>query len=78
MWFQGMYFLNALEVVFSHFGAGLSGKKSNAKYLENPLTKNIKEELTEEEIQTQREQFIASLEIMKSNFDSHKKGEKGS
>lgn len=51
MYYQGLYNLTAFEVVISHFSAGLSGKKSNAKYLEKPIMSNDVEvdNLTQEE-----------------------------
>ena len=52
MWLQGRYNLDALTVALSHFGAGLSGKKSEAKYPDKPYSKaNAEYEgLTQEEI----------------------------
>lgn len=52
LWLQGFYNLQALQVAFAHFGAGLAGKKSDAKYLDKPITqnKNPYEGLTQEEI----------------------------
>ena len=52
LWLQGFYNYQALQVAFAHFGAGLSGKKSDAKYMDKPLTQhtNPYEGLTQEEI----------------------------
>ena len=40
----GFYNMIAFEVVMSQFGAGISGKRSNAKYPDNPIS--AKEEKT--------------------------------
>lgn len=52
LWLQGKYNFEALMVAFSHFGAGLNGKTSEAKYLDKPYSKfgEEYEGLTEEEI----------------------------
>lgn len=36
-WLQGRYNLEAFMVAFSHFSCGLSGKRSDAKFMEQPL-----------------------------------------
>lgn len=73
LWQNNLYAKVAFEVVMSHFGAGLAGKKSKAQYIEKPFLQQAKEnneqELTEEELRKQRELFVAKLLIMKSNFD---------
>ena len=52
LWLQGFYNYQALQVAFAHFGAGLFGKKSDAKYMDKPITqhKDPYEGLTQEEI----------------------------
>lgn len=52
MYCQGIYNMNAFEVVISRFAAGLSGKKSNAKYFEHPIMSEAfkDENITQEEI----------------------------
>lgn len=52
LWLQGFYNYQALQVAFAHFGADLSGKKSDVKYLDKPITqyKDPYEGLTQEEI----------------------------
>ena len=49
---QGFYNLNAFQVALSHFGAGLTGKKSDAKYLEAPIMVKAIEEagMTQDEL----------------------------
>lgn len=80
MWlYCGVYVKSAFETVIAHFGAGLSGKKSNAKYIEMPITKQAEEnnrELTEEEKRVQTEKLFARLQIMEANFNlTHRKEE---
>ena len=41
MWIMGRYMLEALGVSLAHFGAGLAGKKSDAKYLEKPFLQDV-------------------------------------
>lgn len=51
MYYQAYYNMRAFEVVIAHFAAGLSGKKSDAKFLERPILWAVYEEenLTQEE-----------------------------
>lgn len=79
--FWGNYGFSALQTVMAHFGSGLSGKKSNAKYIDKPVMQKAAEEqfaaeLTEEEKKKQTEQLFMRLRIMEANFNSKKKGEK--
>lgn len=78
---QGIYTMKALEVVLSHFAAGLAKKRSKEKYFEEPLLSKLKnsglhgENLSEEELQKQRELFVAKLLTMQANFElNHKDG----
>ena len=71
MWW-GNYGLSALIVAIDRcFG----GKKSKAEYIKEPiLSKSLeKDGLTEEEIQKQRELFVAKLQVMQTNFELSKK-----
>ena len=54
-----------------------NGKKANTKYLKEPILKQTFENdgLTEEEIQKQRELFVAKLQVMQTNFELSKKGQ---
>lgn len=45
MWIAGRYTLEALNVALAHFGAGLAGKKSEAKYFKTPFLHDTKEEV---------------------------------
>lgn len=54
LYIMGLYSKLAFEVVMSHFGAGLSGKQSHAKYIEKPLSE-IAEERKYKEMQDRKE-----------------------
>lgn len=68
MWVMGMYVQNAVAVAVEHC---LAGKKAKSKYLEMPLREKAEKEnnVSEEKLQKQREQFVAQLMIMKTNFE---------
>lgn len=68
MWVMGMYVQSAVAVAVEHC---LAGKKAKSKYLEMPLREKADEEnnISEEKLQKQREQFVAQLMIMKTNFE---------
>lgn len=75
---QGVYNLKAFEVVLSNVVAGFSKRKSDAEYFKEPLlsAKEHDGKLSEEELQKQREEFVAMLERMKTNFElTHKKAD---
>lgn len=74
MWQMGIYNMNAFSVALSK---ALSGKKSKAKYLEEPLMmksqKYIDEEnATEEEKQQERDRLLMKLQIMATTFNANK------
>ena len=75
MWF-GTYGLSAVSVAVEHC---LAGKKAKSKYVDKPIAEHSllnDSEMTEEEIQKQRELFVAKLKIMQSNYElSHPKKE---
>lgn len=71
MWW-GNYGISALIFAIDRcFG----GKKSKAEYIKEPILSKTFEnnKLTEEEIQKQRELFVAKLQIMQTNFELSKK-----
>ena len=70
----GNYGISALMFAIDHC---LNGKKANTKYLKEPILKQTFENdgLTEEEIQKQRELFVAKLQVMQTNFELSKKGQ---
>lgn len=67
--YWGTYGLSALQTVMSHFGAGLSGKKSDVEYIKKPIHQqaNNKEELTDEEMQREIEKAILVEEMWIAN-----------
>lgn len=73
MWtFCGNYVLSA---VITAVDACLNGRKASSKYIEKPLLKDRideRKEMTEEELQKQRELFVAKLLVMKTNFELNK------
>ena len=70
---MGMYNLNAFSTALS---VALAGKKSKAKYLEKPLlehTDNVPdEELTEEQIEQERQKLLMALKVSQANFELNK------
>lgn len=65
----GNYGISALVFAVEHC---LAGKKAKTKYIKNPVLQEIEEQnkpLSEEELQRQRELFVAKLEVMKANFE---------
>ena len=71
------YTLRAFEVVMAHFGAGLSGKRSSAKYFETPMWRGIQDEgtLTEEEKQREVDKFFARENARRVNWNRKKRRE---
>lgn len=73
MWMMGQYVLSAVQTATDRC---LNGRKAKSQYLKEPILENAQNEtreLTEDELQKQREAFVAKLMIMKSNFDLNKK-----
>lgn len=72
MWW-GNYGISALIVAIDK----CFSKKPKAEYIKEPiLSKKIENDgLTEEEIQKQRELFVAKLQVMQTNFELSKKGQ---
>lgn len=63
---QGRYMVDALLCTVGNM---LGGKNAKFDYPEQAYSVGNKErELTEEEIQSQREQFVATLKTMETNF----------
>lgn len=73
MWW-GNYGISAVTFAVEHC---LAGKKARTKYIEKSIFQQMEEEnktFTEEELQKQRELFVAKLQVMQSNFElTHKK-----
>lgn len=74
-WIFNQYTLSAVSVAVEHC---LAGRKAKSKYIDKPIMQQIEEKnkpLSEDELQRQRELFVAKLEVMKTNFElSHKGG----
>lgn len=68
-WLSNQYTLSSVSVAVEHC---LAGRKAKSKYIKKPLLQELEEQnksLTEEEIQRQRELFVAKLQAMKTNFE---------
>ena len=72
-WHMGMYNLNAFSTALS---MAIAGRKSKAKYLDKPLldqTDDIPdEELTEEQIEQERQKLLMALQVSQANFELNK------
>ena len=78
-WVNNAYTLRAFEVVMAHFGAGLSGKRSSAKYYEKPIFSEAYEprELTVEEKQREVDKFFARENARRVNWNRNKGRKEG-
>lgn len=75
MWMMGLYVASALDsTVCNAFLWRRKGEKGHGYEKQPFLQKQIKEN-TEEELQRQRELFVAKLEVMKANFELNKEGD---
>lgn len=71
---QGRYMVEALLCTVGNM---LGGKGTNFTYPEQAYSMNeVEVELTEDEIEAQRQQFIASLQTMQHNFNLNKERQK--
>ena len=71
---QGRYMVEALLCTVGNM---LGGKNANFKYPEQAYSMSDTEEvLSEEEIERQRQQFVAALQTMQHNFNINKKKQK--
>lgn len=70
----GRYMMEALDATV----VNMFHKKTTKphEYPEKPLEIKENKEMTEEEIQKQREVFMAKLMVMKTNYDLNHKGDK--
>lgn len=74
MWQMGIYNMNAFSVALSK---ALSGKKSKAKYIDEPMMmksqKDIDEEnATEEEKEIERKKLLMKLQLMQTTFEANR------
>lgn len=75
MWMMGMYVVSALDsTVCNAFLWRRKGEKGHG-YEKKPFLQKQSKENTEEELQRQRELFVAKLEVMKANFELSKEGD---
>lgn len=75
MWiWWGNYGISALIVAIDK----CFSKNPKAKYIKEPITQYINENkdgLSKEELQRQRELFVAKLQVMQTNFELNKKSQ---
>lgn len=74
MWQQGMYVMSAFSVALSK---AFGGKKSHAKYPDQPLLMKAQatideENATEEEKQAERDRLLMRLQLMQATFEANK------
>lgn len=73
MWLSGFYTYRAVSTAIENC---LAGKKSKAKYFEEPLLKKtekqIEDDMTEEEKKAAIDQLFMNLQIMQANFELNK------
>lgn len=79
MWQQGIYFMSAISVAMSK---ALAGKKSKAKYMDEPMLihkdKMLDEEnATEEEKQAERDKLLMWLQCAKTTFEANQELREG-
>lgn len=71
-WYLGQYFYSALDSTVCN---AIFWRKKGSKpheYIDKPIMQRIEEKnkpLSEDELQRQRELFVAKLEVMKTNFE---------
>lgn len=69
MWIMGMYVQSAVATAVEH---NLAGRKARSKYVKEPFTRSAGmdgKKLSEDELQKQRELFVAKLLTMKTNWE---------
>lgn len=68
-WISNQYTLSAVMVAVEH---NLAGRKAKSKYIKEPIISSAEKrsgQMSENEIQKQRELFMARLQAMKANWD---------
>lgn len=71
-WVLGAYVMSAVSTAVEH---NLAGRNATSKYIEEPITRKKAIEdgnLSQSEIEKQREMLVQQLNIMKINFDLSK------
>ena len=76
-WYLGMYFLNAVSVALAN---GFGKKGTHAEYMKEPIFTTAEknkpdEEMTEEEIQRERDRFVNQMMTWQTAFELGKHGE---
>lgn len=68
LWLSNQYTLSAVYTALDHL---LNGKKAKSEYFKRPITEEVcrREKLNEDDLQKQRELFVAKLETLKANFE---------
>lgn len=72
-WLSNQYTLSAVLVAVEH---NLYGRKSKSNYIKKPLLQELEEKnkpISENELQKQRELFVAKLQVLKTNFELNHK-----
>lgn len=70
----GNYVASAVYVAVDHVVTGMFGKKASSSYIKEPLMKDTEQEMTQDELQKEREALVMRLRTMKANWDiAHKK-----
>lgn len=76
-WLFNQYTLSAISVAVEHC---LAGRKARSKYIKEPIFQSIEKKdkfMTQDELQKQRELFVARFEAMGANFRLSQKSEGG-
>lgn len=68
---SGIYTYEAVAIAVSNSFSGKGHKP--LEYRKKPIMEEMDENLSEAELQRQRELFVASLNVMKSNFELSKR-----
>lgn len=74
LWLMGKYNFDAQMVALNHFGAGLSGKRSQAEYLEKPYMQRTggqyldSDSISEDEKQREVDLFFAREKARRVNW----------
>lgn len=75
-WYLGQYFASALDATVCNSELWRKKGSKAHQYIEKPILLQIEEQnkpLSEDELQRQRELFVAKLEVMKANFELNHK-----
>ncbi len=67
-WLAGQYTMSAVQVVVEH---AVAGNKAKSKYVEKPFLESANNTQSND-VEKQRELFVAQLLAMKANFDNNK------